>query len=432
MPDLKQQLHEYVEANVERIDADDVLATISQPRTGPTSRRSLRPAWAFALGAAVVLVLGGATWMLMAERALNNVVSQPETPVVNDVLSQPEAPIVDIEWNPVLTITKAGQPPPAATCPPGSDPDTPGLVDQSRPWGANWSNQAAVFDQHAGHIVYIDEAGDTWTFDVCANTWSDMNPTYIHGDTPGFSEPDGWLGELVYDVDSDRTIAFSGDYVAVYDANTNTWTRRAQPSEYDPGMPGSGVVYDPRSGLVVLQTHSSGLVAYDVDSDTWTPIGKTGDGSYPPFLVGYTAETDKFVLLNGFNDEGMLVDARTGHTEDLKAPDGGVFAGFGRLNYATSTSGPYVLDDDAEICRLHPTTLEWDCLTGGPESHSGLLGAVVDDPINDRIVLIYGYGPGFNGARFYDVNPVWAIDFRTNEWTQLLSATGAVTRESDG
>jgi len=423
MPDLKQQLRGYVEANIERIDADDIRETVSERRTASPSRPSLRPAWAFVLGATVVLALGGVTWLLKAELGLNDAVSQPETPVIG------------AEWNPILSTARAGQPPPAATCPPGSNPNALGLVDQSRPWGATWSNQAAAFDQHAGRIVYIDEAGDTWTFDVCTNTWSEVNPTFSIGDTADYPGRYGWPGQLVYDVDSDRTIAFTGDYLGVYDANTNTWTLRSQHPGYDSAPPGKGVIYDPISGLVVVQTESSGLVGYDVDTDTWIPIGKAGDGQNQPFLVGYAPETDRLILLDGFNDEGMIVDPRTGHTENLRAPDGGIFAGFGRLNYAASTSGPYLLDDKDDICRLHPTTLEWNCISldGGPESSpggAGLLGAAVGDPINNRIVLIYGYGPGFNGERFYDLNAIWAIDFQTNEWTQLLSATGTMTYEN--
>jgi hypothetical protein len=420
MSDLKQLLQEYVEENIERIEADDVLAAVSRTRTGSPPRASLRPAWAFVLGAVAVLVLGGATWLIRSEFRANDVVSQPEVPVEIG------------EWNPILSTARAGPSPAAATCPPGSNPDAPGSVDQPRPWGANWSNQAAVFDQHAGRIVYVDEAGDTWTFNVCTNTWSEMNPRFMNDDASTWMGRDGWPGQLVYDVDSDRTIAFGGNHLGVYDANFNTWTVRSLPTDYAVAEPGSGVVYDPVSGLVVIR-FSPGLVAYDVDTDTWIPVETVGNRPYPPFLVGYVPETDRFVFLDGFDGEGLIVDPRTGRSEDLKGPEGGVFAGFGSLDYATSASGAYVLDKGGDICRLDPTTLEWGCISG-PDPNSGdagLLGAIVADPINHRIVLIYGYGPGFNGERFYDVNPIWAIDFPTRDWTQLLAATGAMTLEQD-
>ena len=50
----------------------------------------------------------------------------------------------------------------------------------------------------------------------------------------------------------------------------------------------------------------------------------------------------------------------------------------------------------------------------------GQLAATVGDPINGRAVLIYGYGPGGGGMPYYDRNEVWAINFATGEWTQLL------------
>lgn len=417
MSDLKQQLQDYVEANVERVDVDDLRAVVAQPGISLSPRRPLRPVWAFALGALFVVAIGGVTWLLSANEAgLDDAVTQPDTPVVAD------------EWNPILSNTKAGQAPPPATCPPGSHPNTPGPADQQRPRGATYSNQAGVFDQHWGRIIYIDEDSETWTFDVCTNTWEPANPTFI----PGGSSHWQRIPELVYDVDSDRTIAFTNDFVAVYDANTNTWTQRSKPFEYEISV---GAVYDPVSGLVVVQT-GSGLVSYDVEEDRWTSFGGFSDAEFPPFMIGQISDTDllAFLPFDGapFQGDGLLVDSRTGEFTPLEPPVGGVRGGFGRLVYATSTDTPHVLGDD--ICQLDPATLDWTCISlyGGPASFgTGLIGAIVGDPINQRVVLIYGYGPGFSGQRFYDVNDIWAIDFDTGEWTQLLTRTGEMTYEQE-
>ena len=81
---------------------------------------------------------------------------------------------------------------------------------------------------------------------------------------------------------------------------------------------------------------------------------------------------------------------------------------------------------DHAICRLAATTNEWNCLNlaDGPgkdgPTGSGQLAATVGDPISGRVVLIYGYGPGGGGMPYYDRNEVWAINFATGEWTQLL------------
>ncbi|MGB9357658.1 MAG: hypothetical protein WCC01_03785, partial [Acidimicrobiia bacterium] len=344
------------------------------------------------------------------------------TTVASTTAAPPVYGAAPLVWDSILATTEAKAAPPAATCPEGATPDVLGPMGQARPYGASWSNQAAAFDQRAGRIVLVDEVGETWTFDVCANTWHAMNPTF---DDPGLLRDvfrDGWTGQLVYDVDSDLTITFMGASLAVYDADTNAWTSRPQPEEYDTGLPGWGAVYDPVSGLVVVQTATAGLVAYDVETDAWTPIGGAEDKEWSSYLVGYLTDTDRFVFVSGFGDPGMVLDPRTGIAAELVAPPNDVFAGFGRLDFATNTDTPYVLVVARSVCRLHPATLDWECLTlaDGPGlsvSGAGLFAAIVGDPINDRVILIYGYGPGFNGSSYYEANALWAVDFDTGEWT---------------
>ena len=274
---------------------------------------------------------------------------------------------------------------------------------------------------------------------MCTNTWEKANPTFL-ADGGGRTFLNGGL---VYDVDSDRTIVFGDKDLGVYDANTNTWTQLPTPADYKPRLPGSGAVYDPLSGLVLVLTDTSELVAYDVESDGWIPVGEIGDGEYRAYLVGHIADTDRLGFLRPttdhprrtsgeFDDEGMVIDPRTGESGGLKAPGDGVLTGFGSLGYANGTQTLVVEADGDGICRLEPATLDWTCVSpvDGPDSDgSGLLGAVVGDPINDRIVMIYGYGEGFNGRTFYEVNDIWAIDFETGEWTQLLQQIGKVTLE---
>ena len=389
------------------------------------------PAWAaVAVGAVVVLiVIGGASLLLGGSDGATE-----SPPVAQSTATEPmsttvpEPPLANEGWNPILAETSAAVPPPAATCPIGTDPDAIGPDDQPRPWGAAWSNQTGVFDRHAGKVLFVGERGDLWAFDVCANTWQELAVS----PSPGESM-------LVYDADSDVTIGFDTDSVWVYDANTNKATRQRMPSKYDVSVPGSGAVYDPVSGLVVLQ-RTSGLVAYDVDSDTWTPLGNAVAGDHLPFLVGYVKETDQLVFVESRQHAGedWLVDPRTGNSVAFPGDPDGFFAGFGRLHYATSTNSPFVVDGN-RTCRLQATIPKWDCapLADGPGgfdddgSGSGLIGAIVGDPINHRTLLIYGYGTGFNGARYYDVNDIWAIDHEDTNWTHLLPATGPMTFEND-
>jgi hypothetical protein len=93
------------------------------------------------------------------------------------------------------------------TCPPGSTPDKPGPVDQARP--AEAAMERIVFDRRAGRLVALTSTADglapeTWTFDVCTNTWTQMHPDR---ELPDF------VLQLVYDVDSDVTIGVASGRV---------------------------------------------------------------------------------------------------------------------------------------------------------------------------------------------------------------------------
>jgi len=282
--------------------------------------------------------------------------------VADDGLASPDES-GEAAWSPILSTTKARPAPTAATCPEGSNPNAPGPIDQARPGEGPWSNQAAVFDTRAGRIVYVDESGETWTFDVCTNIWRAMEPAFVP-DAAHLGE-----GQLVYDIDSDRTIAFGPRNVYAYDAAANTWTRRGSPDGRDLRGSWTGAGYDPVSGLVLVQFDDGMLVAYDVDTDTWTEIGTiteprevTHEGQTqtlgPPFLIGHVAETDRLVFLgfNGapFQDDGALINPRNGSATPLEEPEGGVVGGFGPFRYATSGDTAYPSTDRASAGLIPP------------------------------------------------------------------------------
>jgi hypothetical protein len=425
----------------------------------PSERRPYRTYLFAVAAAAAVVVIAGSLLMLRGdgqfdiadESTPTTVLEQAATTTVVPTATVPETPttiasvvdgVVPGLWDPILATTKANAAPPVATCRAGTDPDAPGPVDQVRPGEGPWNNQAAVFDTHAGRIVYVDETGETWTFDVCTNTWQQMNPTWApYGDPNMFPIRD--VGELVYDIDSDRTIAFGEDFVSVYDANTNTWTR--QPAEPNAdlalGHRLTGAVYDPVSGLILVVADDGKLFGYDVETDQWTRIGiitepreVTSEGQTqtlgPPFLIGHVADADRLAFLgfNGapFQDHGVLINPRDGSTTPLEEPESGVRGGFGSFSYATGGDTAYPLSE-LGVCRLDPATLDWDCSSGS--QREAMPAAMVYDPINARIVVINNWCCTWPGTTVSD--DVWAIDFDTGEQVELL-ATADTRIETDG
>ena len=162
------------------------------------------------------------------------------------------------------------------------------------------------------------------------------------------------------------------------------------------------------------------LMAYDVDTNTWTDVGAVEE---PNSIVGYSVELDKLVryqILSG--SYGDLLDPRTGSIQPLPpTPDFG--GGWGIIDYAADTNTAYVRDMASEdICGFDPNTLDWQtCFdpADGPVPRPIVeWGAMVGDPINDRLVLMHGVYGNFWGSAD---DGVWAVALDTGETIELLA-----------
>jgi hypothetical protein len=305
---------------------------------------------------------------------------------------------------------------PAFVCPPGSTPDTPGPLDQARPAGP----QTAAFDRRAGRLVVLADTltgaeitgVETWTFDVCSNTWTQMHPDQ-QPPTTGY--------QLVYDVDSDVTILISYGKVWVYDLQADSWNQKDGPQT------GATLwAYDPRSGLVVAGSDDvqQGLLDYDVEGDTWIPIHHTNlpaDGG-PPSIVAYDASVDRLIAFDYPGAETSLLDLRTGTWSSSGAQTPIVIAGFGMsaptIEYDEAAERTVIFGND-RVALYDATGDRWEVLDaaaiGRPD---GWPTSMVYDPVNERLV-------GCRWLPLYERKvDVVALDLVTREWTVLLEAGG--------
>ena len=451
MSNLKSSLEQLAERG-DPIGSDRLRERVAIDLAGRSKSDRTRsvPGWAIAaaVAAASLIVIGVASLLLggsdgavepLPPAASTTTVGEIPAPLppVDSVTSTPtttigtQAPVTAGAWNPILAETSAKEAPPAAVCPSDANPDTPGPMDQARPGEGPWSNQSAVFDTGTGRVVFVDNVGRTWTFDVCTNTWQDMNP-----ETPWHTTGNRFIGELVYDMDSDRTIAFNSGAVSVYNATTNSWSRGSGPPKIDQSSRslGLGAVYDPISGLVLVLSNDGTLLAYDVDTDAWTEVGSVMErtdvvddepnaNEWPRFLIGYVTEIDRLAFLPfegipSAEDQGRLLDPRTGQiTGSFEAPDYGVWGGFGAFRYATGGDTAYVDSGDHSVCRLDEVTLEMDCISSSPAEGSS---AMVFDPLNGRVVIVKDFCCNWPGSTVTD--PVLAVDFATGTQIDLLPA----------
>jgi hypothetical protein len=288
---------------------------------------------------------------------------------------------------------------PAVACPAGTNPDRPGPAAQIRPalgGGTSWA-----FDRRAGRLVALgptDTALETWTFDVCTNTWTRMHPN---------REPAPGVEYLIYDADSDLTIGVPSrnwEYPEVignvwaYDLEANTWTAHGV-------APTSGLgFYDPVSGLVF-----AGEWTYDVETDTWTPNPRGGDC---PQQCVYDASVDQALGYAG--EEGVvLYDIRTGTLSKSGAdtPDCTMHA----------WAAPAVVYDEAAQRTVVAGADRWGAYDAAADRWEILFEIdgenrpgtpAVYDPTNRRLI-VFGGGIGVGGD-------LVAFDLVNREWTVLL------------
>jgi len=428
---------------------------VRPPQTAHAKRRWRGPLVAAGTAVAILVIVGASLVLLrngqgeVADQPIDptpttsaptpTTVAPPPTtvePVPTTAPPPPTTVVVSPEsWDPILATTTAGVAPPAADCPAGSNPEVPGPVEQVRPEPRRVGNLAGAFDQHTGRVVYVDINGETWLFDVCTNTWHQPKPdgTPIPGyelyDARG--QPAGWLGPLVYDVDSDVTVMIGFRRVSVYDANTNTWDQRAIEIE-DVGP--LGAVYDPVSGLVITSTNSTSdgdrwdLWAYDVDTNVWTPLGPVSIDRDTPCctgidLLGYSDALDRLILTTyvGSPTATFLVDPRSGEmvispTADVPIVNL-VWPGHA---YGTGDGSVQVyMQENRSVCWFDAATLRWPCVGAPPDTAEQYFwfGAIVGDPINNRLLFIHGVHGGGKGA----TDDIWALDLDTGEWNQVLA-----------
>jgi hypothetical protein len=301
-------------------------------------------------------------------------------------------------------------------CPPGSNPDKPGPVDQARP---NPDAPAAVvFDRRAGRLVAVTSAADaveTWTFDVCRNAWTRMHPD---------QEPAG-LDEwdlFVYDVDSDVTVAVDRDDgpVWVYDLQADTWVRKGTgPSDARLGA------YDPVSGLVVVARDGDPpeLWNYDVEADTWTPI-RLANGPLAEGWAGalaYDASVDQIVAYNG--EFTRLLNLRAGiwSTSGAAAPPvvGWMVAPTMAYDEAARRTALFLR---VPLTAYDATADRWvrvpDADSGWPHPGWPYPSRMVFDAVNRRLIGMSEW----RGTPDIDIPPggVEALDLASGERTVLL------------
>jgi N-acetylneuraminic acid mutarotase/predicted MPP superfamily phosphohydrolase len=236
---------------------------------------------------------------------------------------------------------------------------------------------------------------DCWSYDMDSDLWNNVDWDWQE-QTPIVSPGDRCGSPMVYDIESDRMVIFSGwpnihtDGVRyndtwTYDYNTNTWTNML-PSGLPPGRGGHAMVYDEKADVMVMfggvtgyQTESEKYKAdtwtYDLNTNTWTNMSPPSNPSPRIFsIMGYDNESGLIVLFGGFMQD---------HS-----------AGF-----------------DTWVYNL--TANIWTNVTSSIHPEARFVSSMMYDYEEERVLL--GGGGNWDGY----LNDIWEYNTTTNLWTEL-------------
>src|SRR3989442_13124168 len=132
--------------------------------------------------------------------------------------------------------------------------------------------------------------------------------------SPAAAPPDNFHGVMVYDSESDRVVLFGGTNRGAgetwaYDLNANSWTNMTPGETVHPSADADAMEYDSQADRVILfggHTTSYETWAYDLNTNTWTNIRRVSRRAWRNIqAMDDEIETKRIVLFGGFAATGI-------------------------------------------------------------------------------------------------------------------------------
>ncbi len=244
--------------------------------------------------------------------------------------------------------------------------------------------QLMAYDSRSGMIVLFGDHAvidttdeETWAYDVGANSWLRMMPQ-------ARPTPHGH-GAMVYDAGSDLVVLFGGQSDAgpplgetwTYDVDADVWTDQAPADPVPAPREWHAMAYDEACDLVVLFGGTGDLGGsamgdtwvYDVDANLWqerSPPAPTPAGQFWHAMT-YDAGLQR-VLLAARNGETWAYDC-AGDGWQLLAAAGPAFASsdIARMAFDIESGMSFLLNDDGTTWGYDSTANTWtNMLPSGP------------------------------------------------------------------
>lgn len=303
------------------------------------------------------------------------------------------------------------------------------------------SEHAMSYDASGERIVLFggDMGGDeAWLFDSSRVTWTNTNPN-----------PSSRLGHaLAYDSGRDSIVLFGGAVTGLtlagdtwsYDLGANAWKNMNPVSRPSPRS-SAAMAYDSRHGRIVLfggttapSQFSNETWAYDLGNNTWTdkrPQNPPQARAY--HALAYDSESDRIVLFGGNTDNGTWAYDLNNNTWEKRAPAAGPSArSLPSMSYDSESDRIVLFGGNASGANSNETWAydynndTWQDMgpvlaPGAREGHAMTYSSAVD-----RVVTFGGWSAGSYN------NETWTYDYDKNRWERIDTLTAPTPRARSG
>ena len=451
MPELATQLREYLDATAPPVELEEIFSTpVGELPVRPLRPRRPRrpiPAWAYALAAAVVvlLLIGGAAWLVRANRQV-----EPAEPTVTTAV-------------PTTTLPGTTTAPPP-TVPPPDTPEEPEIsLDDIGPavvlaeevtssalgdirWRVIEGGPLSILDNWVGTptgLVALDPAGGGLVASADGVEWSRV-PSPVPGTVTLVAF---WKDHGVYRLSSEAEDGTNQEWES---ADFVTWVPITVPEAVVPSVQGIGVHAhaEPRNSVRVsgltLATWSGGfhvdwsLIAGLVDPDLQLRLAQEPRGLRPEWnpasgtldlLLDSSGEVVARLelIISGSNDGWIVqvVNADSGETVgsiDGSLPDLALEEVLDTIVHGWESEPVFLLSDGDGVDLVEP---DWLGAVDEPSPPGLVLGAVDGNFLAYVLVGDFGEGGGDPGA-----TQIWrSSDGRS--WELIGPAPWSSSQESD-
>jgi hypothetical protein len=298
--------------------------------------------------------------------------------------------------------------------------------------------EVVLFGGYLGYYLGYKELGDTWTYNLSKNSWTNM--------TPSVSPPARGGHSMAYDSARGEVLLFSGRKYSYYYFNdtwaynltTNKWINE-NPTTTPPGRCHHAMVYDSSHDDIIMfgGFTGPGLILF---CDTWTYSHSANNWMNMTPSIEPSARYGHGMVYDPAHGIVMLFGGETGYGDGLgdtytydpimnnwtlNPPTAPVARGYPALAY-DSAHGEVVLFGGSyyeasynyfyDTWTYNLTSDKWTNMNPPIAPPAGYQPAMVYDNIHDKVVLFNGE-PG-----------AWTYDLSTNNWTNMNPPTAPSTR----